>query len=266
MTLPYSTRLTVPLTISPMRSLYSSYWRSRSASRTFCTITCLADCAAMRPKSIGGSCSAMKSPTCASGLRARASLQRYLLGEVLDGLDDLHQALQLHLAGVGVDVGADVGLLAVAGARRLLDRVGHRRDDDLLVDRLLARDRIGDLQKLQPVGTDYHFRLPEPGGMPPGQKINCPVSVSVSSAAAFGTRAASCVPARTFLSCRSAVADEVVGQHQPGLGDSLEGNVRGRLLAFGRRIALDRARRPRRRRRWCRGSACGRRPGSTSRA
>jgi hypothetical protein len=72
-TLPYSTRLTVPLTISPMRSLYSSYCRSRSASRTFCTMTCLADCAAMRPKSIGGSCSAMKSPTCASGLRPRAS-------------------------------------------------------------------------------------------------------------------------------------------------------------------------------------------------
>jgi hypothetical protein len=63
MTLPNSTRLTMPLTISPMRSLNSSYWRSRSASRTFCTITCLAVCAAMRPKSTGGSVSAMMSPT-----------------------------------------------------------------------------------------------------------------------------------------------------------------------------------------------------------
>ena len=58
-TLPYSTRLTMPLTMSPMRSLYSWYWRSRSASRTFCTITCLADCAAMRPYSSGGRASAM---------------------------------------------------------------------------------------------------------------------------------------------------------------------------------------------------------------
>src|SRR6185437_671963 len=39
---PNSERLTMPCTISPIRSLYSSYWRSRSASRTFCTITALA--------------------------------------------------------------------------------------------------------------------------------------------------------------------------------------------------------------------------------
>jgi hypothetical protein len=53
--------------------LNSSNWRSRSASRTFCTITCLADWAAIRPKSIGGSGSAIKSPSWASGLRSRAS-------------------------------------------------------------------------------------------------------------------------------------------------------------------------------------------------
>ena len=63
----------MPLMMSPMRSLYSMYCRSRSASRTFCTITCLADCAAMRPYSSGGSVSAMVSPTCAAGLRLRAS-------------------------------------------------------------------------------------------------------------------------------------------------------------------------------------------------
>ncbi len=72
-TLPYSTRLTMPLMISPTRSLNSSYWRSRSASRTFWTITCLAVCAAIRPKSIGGSGSVMKSPTSASGFLSRAS-------------------------------------------------------------------------------------------------------------------------------------------------------------------------------------------------
>merc|ERR1711965_730666 len=42
-TLPYSSRLTTPLIIVPARSLNSSNCRSRSASRTFCKITCLAD-------------------------------------------------------------------------------------------------------------------------------------------------------------------------------------------------------------------------------
>src|SRR5690606_23733838 len=49
--------------------------------------------------------------------------------------------------------------LTVARTRGLLDGVGHRLDDDLLVDRLLARDSIRDLQKLQPVCTDYHVGL-----------------------------------------------------------------------------------------------------------
>jgi hypothetical protein len=53
--------------------LYSWYCRSRSASRTFWTITCFADCAAMRPKSNGGRVSEMASPICAAGLRLRAS-------------------------------------------------------------------------------------------------------------------------------------------------------------------------------------------------
>src|SRR4051794_10573389 len=66
--LPYSVRLTMPLTISPTRSLYSSYCFLRSTSRTRCTITCLAVCAAMRPKSIGGSGSTMNSPAWMPGL------------------------------------------------------------------------------------------------------------------------------------------------------------------------------------------------------
>src|SRR5690606_17296435 len=85
-----------------------------------------------------------------------------LAAVVLDLLNHFHKALQLHLAGVRVDVGADVGLLAVTRARRLLDRVRHRGDHDSLVDRLLTRDRIGDLQQFEPVRTDYHFSLPDP--------------------------------------------------------------------------------------------------------
>src|ERR1700733_4379596 len=66
--LPYSVRFTTPLTISPTRSLNSSYCFLRSYSRTRCTITCLAVCAAMRPKSIGGSGSTRCSPSLISGL------------------------------------------------------------------------------------------------------------------------------------------------------------------------------------------------------
>jgi hypothetical protein len=70
MTLPYSSRLTTPLMMVPARSLNSSYWRSRSASRTFCRITCLADCAAIRPMSTGGTSSMKLSPICGSGSRS----------------------------------------------------------------------------------------------------------------------------------------------------------------------------------------------------
>jgi hypothetical protein len=65
-------------------------------------MTCLADCAAMRPKSIGGSGSAMKSPTCVGiALRDRASSTSEISAAVvLDRLDHFEQALQLHLAGL----------------------------------------------------------------------------------------------------------------------------------------------------------------------
>src|SRR5271166_852217 len=66
-TLPYSTRLTWPLMISPMRSLNTSYCLSRSASRIFCTRTCFEACAGMRPYSKGGSDSAIQSPSWAEG-------------------------------------------------------------------------------------------------------------------------------------------------------------------------------------------------------
>jgi N utilization substance protein A len=43
----------MPVTMSPSRPAYSSYFSSRSASRTRCMSTCLAVWAAMRPKSAG---------------------------------------------------------------------------------------------------------------------------------------------------------------------------------------------------------------------
>jgi hypothetical protein len=82
--------------------------------------------------------------------------KRDFLVVVLDGFHHFEKPLQLHLARVRVDVGADVGFLAIAGPRRLLDRIGHSRDHDALVDRLFAGNRIGDLQQFQPVCTYSH--------------------------------------------------------------------------------------------------------------
>ena len=161
MTLPYSTRLTVPLTISPMRSLYSSILPVALGLAHLLHDDLLGrlrgDAAEIHRRQLLGD----EVAEFGVGVALARRGQRDLAAVVLDRLDHFHQPLQLHLAGVGVDVGADVGLLAVARARRLLDRVGHRGDHDLLVDRLFARDRIGDLQQFEPVRTDYHFRLPE---------------------------------------------------------------------------------------------------------
>ncbi len=93
-------------------------------------------------------------------LRGRIALlgvvDRDLGRVVLDLIDDQHQAREPHLAGLRIDLGADFGLAAVARARRLLDRVLHGGDHDAAVDRLLASDRIGDLQQFEPVGADGH--------------------------------------------------------------------------------------------------------------
>ena len=76
---------------------------------------------------------------------------------VLDLLDDEQQAIEVHFAGLGIDLGADFVLRTIARARRALDRILHRGDHHRLVDRLLARDGIGNLQKLEPVGADCPF-------------------------------------------------------------------------------------------------------------
>ena len=93
-------------------------------------------------------------------LRGRIALARVLEADlvrrVLDRLDHQHVAREPQLAGLRVDLGVHVGLGAVARARRLGDRVLHRGDDDAAVDRLLAGDRVGDLQQFEPVGADGH--------------------------------------------------------------------------------------------------------------
>ena len=73
---------------------------------------------------------------------------------ILDLFDHLDDAPQAQVAGVAVELGADVVLGAVAGAGGALDRVFHRLDDDRLVDQLLARDGVGDRDQLGLVGAD----------------------------------------------------------------------------------------------------------------
>ena len=72
-TFPRSMRLTMPLTSSPSRSWKASTTWALSASRTRCTITCLAVCAAIRPNSTLSIGSSMKPPTSTSGSSLRAS-------------------------------------------------------------------------------------------------------------------------------------------------------------------------------------------------
>ena len=93
------------------------------------------------------------------GIALAGVLERDLGRVVLDLVDHQQQARQPHLAGLRIDLGADLGLAAVARARRLLDRVLHRGDHDAAVDRLLAGDRVGDLQQFEPVGADGHRSL-----------------------------------------------------------------------------------------------------------
>src|SRR6266702_4422670 len=144
-TLPYSTRLTMPLTMSPMRSLYSSYCRSRSASRTFCTITCFADCEAMRPYSSGG-------------MPPARLFEADLGGGVFNRVDHQHVAREMKLAALRVDLRADFGLAAVSRARRFGDGVFHRAQNDLTVDRLFASDCVRDLQQFKSIGANGRHR------------------------------------------------------------------------------------------------------------
>ena len=117
-------------------------------------MTCLAAWAAIRPNSIGGSGSTMKSPTLGALLELLRALEVDLLEMILGLLDHFEHAPQAQVAGFGVELGADVVLGAVAGAGGALDRVFHRLDDDGLVDQLLARDGVGDREQLGLVGAD----------------------------------------------------------------------------------------------------------------
>ena len=142
---PLSRRLTVPTKIFSPRDRKSLSSCSRSASRIFCRITCLAACAPMRP--IGTDSIGFLDVV--AFLDVGDAVQR--LGQQLLGIGVLQAGLVGHhqpaaeglvVAGVAVDRDADVDLAAVQllGGRgeRGLDRAEH----DVAFDGLLARDGV----------------------------------------------------------------------------------------------------------------------------
>ncbi len=79
---------------------------------------------------------------------------------VLDQIDHMQIARDMGFAGLGVDLDLDLVLASVARLGGPLHRFFHGVKHDHLVDRLVAGDRIGDLQEFGPVGGNRgHVRL-----------------------------------------------------------------------------------------------------------
>src|SRR5262249_1501505 len=141
-TLPNSTRLTMPLTTSPTRSLYSLNWRARPASRTFLTITCLAVFAAWGPNSICGEISARKNPDLPILFDFLRGSQGNLGKFIFNEFGHLQIAHQLDFAGLAVDRCANVMFLAVFGAAGLLNRLFHGDQHLVAFDAFFAGDCV----------------------------------------------------------------------------------------------------------------------------
>ncbi len=83
------------------------------------------------------------------GVQPLSIRQRDLRRLVFDDIGHLAKPQQPDLAVVAVDFGADIVILAVFGAARLLDRLLHRLQDFVAIDPLVARDGVGDLQQFR---------------------------------------------------------------------------------------------------------------------
>src|SRR3954451_10547715 len=157
-------------------------------------------------------------------MRRRVALAR--LGErdlarvVLDRVvvDDEEEAGEPELPGLRVELGVDVGLGAVAGAGRLGDRVLHRGDDDPAVDHLLAGDRVGDLQKLEPVGANGH-------GSHSSSELGMRLRRGDHGFFSPSSRGRRCRASSQRL------ADQLVGEHQPRIADVAQRQAGVLLLA-----------------------------------
>ena len=94
----------------------------------------------------------MKSPMAGVLLQFLRAFRVDLLEMVLDLFGHLEHPPEPEIAGVGIELGANVVLSAVAGTGGALDRVFHRLDHDAAVDQLLACDGVCDREQLGLVG------------------------------------------------------------------------------------------------------------------
>ena len=87
--------------------------------------------------------------------------QRHFQIVIFDHFDNGDDAQEFGLAGLRVDIDTNVVFLTITGFCRLLDGVGHGRENNLDLNALFARHRIGDLQELQLIctNTSCHFSL-----------------------------------------------------------------------------------------------------------
>ncbi len=98
-----------------------------------------------------------------SGLGFGIALARLVdddLGErVLDQLDDLEASHQANVAGLAIDFGANVVLLAVLALAGVLYGLFHGLENGVAVDAFLARHGVGNLQHLRLAGAESWFGL-----------------------------------------------------------------------------------------------------------
>ena len=131
---PVSKRLTAAVTTSPIRSLYSSWTFSRSASRAFCESTCLTVCAAMRVSTGGFGNSISMSTSASSPYICLASVSEISVAGLVDLVDDVLDREDFDHAGLGVEARAEIlgGLVGLArgGEHGLFER----GDDHLGLD------------------------------------------------------------------------------------------------------------------------------------
>ena len=134
------------LTSSPTRPEYSEKIVSRSASRTFCRITCLAVCAEMRPKRIGRlGRPQFPRPTSSVGIDLAGVQQRNFLVRILHVLDHLFtpkiSSAPVLLIEIRHQVFRCPEMLASGHQHGIL----HRIDDDLRIDALLLAQNLDGL-------------------------------------------------------------------------------------------------------------------------
>ena len=146
----------MPWTISPMRSLYSSILALALGVAHFLHDHLLGGLGGDareidRRQGLGDDVADL----CRGIARARV-FQADLDLVVVDQLHDMQIARDMGLAGLGIDLDPDVVLAAVVRLGGALHRLFHRGQHDRLVDRFVARDRVGDLQEFEPVRGYCH--------------------------------------------------------------------------------------------------------------